>query len=487
MIKMDVNEFDFNSFFYSISLNFSHHGLNSKTLGKWINKLFHKNDAYNTPVVISPMRNNGNFDINHELNLSKERLMGNVLFDLVKRNESYLLGKYKVSKFIFSPKVLSGLPVFDFTEDFISNLKSSYLFEKQLGIKKLDDRIEYWDFAIGYLERKINKIERNYGHIIYENGDLFDNEDRLNRFLLEDKSHITKKVRQVLNFLKVTNKKSNRKFWQIPEGTVRIELSEEKLIKWLALFEVNLEELSPSDLIEIGLPGFFTIDFLLEDKKGNIIEFSKLSSGERQMILNTNSILYHIFNLESVHHNSIEEEGFNRVRYKNVNVLLDEVELYYHPEMQRKLVADLVSNLERVKSNKHNGIASINVCILTHSPFILSDIPSSNVLRLNDGGSPSEQSQSFGANIHELLTNSFFMDSTTGAFAEDKIREIVEFHYRVKLADDTELDILRKEYTQKMEYFNFIVENIGEDLIKGVLENHIEFIEENILYDDYKP
>ena len=71
------------------------------------------------------------------------------------------------------------------------------------------------------------------------------------------------------------------------------------------------------------------------------------------MILNTNSILYHLFNLESVHQNSfiLEEGGFNRVEYTNVNIILDEVELYYHPEMQRRLVANLVDNFERVKSN----------------------------------------------------------------------------------------------------------------------------------------
>ena len=485
---IDVNQFDFKNFFYSISLNFSHHGLNSKILGKWINKLFHKNDAYITPVVISPMRDEGNFDINHELNLSKERLMGNVLYDLIKKKESYLLGKYKISKFIFSPKVLSEFPVFDFTEDFISNLKSSYLFQEVLGIKKLDDRIEYWDFAIGYLERKISKIDRNYGHVIHESEDLLGGDERLNKFLLEDKSHITKKVRQVLNFLKITNRKENRAFWQIPEGTVRIELSEEKMLEWLNLFELELDKLSPSDLIEIGLPGFFTIDFLLEDKKENEIEFSRLSSGEQQMILNTNSILYHLFNLESVHQNSfiLEEGGFNRVEYTNVNIILDEVELYYHPEMQRRLVANLVDNFERVKSNKNNGIASINVCILTHSPFILSDIPASNVLRLEDGEIQSEQSQTFGANIHELLTNSFFMDSTTGAFAEVKIREIIEFHYKVKLANEIELKILKTEYSEKKEYFNFITNNVGEELIKGVLENHIEFIEDNLLNDAYQ-
>lgn len=481
-LSNDIKEFDLSDFFYSVSINYSHHSLNSEILGNWISKLFHKNDGYTTPLVINPMRSKGNFDINHELRLSKERLMSNLVFDLIQNKKTLLLNKYKVSKFVFSPKVLTAIPI-EFTEDFINDLKSDHIFKNILQITKLDDHIDYWDFAISYLERKISRIDDNYDFIIYEN-DSPTTKKQLDHFLINHKSHITKKIRQVINFLKITNKKENRGFWKYPGETARIELSKQRLLDWLDLFKLDLKELSPNELIEYALPGFFNIDFKLKDVQGHEIEFGELSSGEQQLILNSNSILYHLYNLQSVFEksNAIEELP-KRVKYENVNIILDEVELYYHPEMQRLLVQNLIDSLEKIKKFGDKGIKSINVCILSHSPFILSDIPVQNVLKLRNDEvliSVRDNDQTFGSNIHELLTNSFFMDSTTGAFAENKIREIVEFHYKVKSANEKDIGLLREEYFSKKQYFNFIAENIGEDLIKGVLENHIEFIEDNL-------
>jgi len=65
--------------FYTISVNYSHHSLNSLVIGEWINSLFHKNDGYRTPLVINPMRTKGNFDINREMSLVKYRLLSNLL------------------------------------------------------------------------------------------------------------------------------------------------------------------------------------------------------------------------------------------------------------------------------------------------------------------------------------------------------------------------------------------------------------------------
>lgn len=41
----------------------------------WLNGIFHKNDGYQVPLVLSPYRDKGNIDINVENELSKERLM----------------------------------------------------------------------------------------------------------------------------------------------------------------------------------------------------------------------------------------------------------------------------------------------------------------------------------------------------------------------------------------------------------------------------
>lgn len=61
-----INEQSFNSkeFFYTIAINYSHYALNSDYLGDWVKNIFHKNDGYQTPLVLNPFRKRGIIDIN---------------------------------------------------------------------------------------------------------------------------------------------------------------------------------------------------------------------------------------------------------------------------------------------------------------------------------------------------------------------------------------------------------------------------------------
>ena len=74
-------------FCYSIAVNYSHYALNSKNMGDWIRLLFHKNDGYQTPLVITPMRTDGNFDINNEMGFAKARLLSNVMLQWFRRSD----------------------------------------------------------------------------------------------------------------------------------------------------------------------------------------------------------------------------------------------------------------------------------------------------------------------------------------------------------------------------------------------------------------
>lgn len=72
------------SLFYSMVINYSLYAYNSAFLKEenlnkngisWIDGLFHKNDSYQTPIVINPMRTEGNIDINREEFLTRQRLI----------------------------------------------------------------------------------------------------------------------------------------------------------------------------------------------------------------------------------------------------------------------------------------------------------------------------------------------------------------------------------------------------------------------------
>lgn len=101
--------------------------------------------------------------------------------------------------------------------------------------------------------------------------------------------------------------------------------------------------------------------------------------------------------------------------------------VYAHPEMQRSYVKYILGSIEKLKLVKTTGI---NICFVTHSPFILSDIPESNILFLNEFGKPEPVFQilkTFGGNIHDLLAHSFFLkDGAIGAFAFDKINCVIK-------------------------------------------------------------
>lgn len=439
-LKSKVDSFNLKTFFYTISLNYSHHSLNSKNLGLWINKLFHKNDAYITPLVINPMRNEGNFNINDELKLSRERLASTLVYDLVRGDRNLLLNKYEVTKYIYVPKLMPE-------SDKMDELSKKMLFQKT-GNTFVNDDVPYRNLALTYLQRKIQKTHKNYNFLLPEDASF-------EEFILRHESHLTRKIIQTVNYLKVSSSKIHKKIWEQAGGSGIIELTPEQLKEYLSLFG-DMKNVSAEDIIKFALPAFFNIDFEFDHK----IKLSELSSGEQQAVFNINSILYHLYNIQSVHHEgNIGEAETNSIKpgrtaYRNVNIVLDEVELYYHPEMQRELVKNLMDAFENLKPN--GGIKGINVCILTHSPFILSDIPTVNVLALerstNGYSTPKEkQEESFAANISDLLEDKFFLEGTlVGEYAAQKIDLLIDRinNGTTRPEDDKLIELIGDPYLQ---------------------------------------
>jgi predicted ATP-binding protein involved in virulence len=85
--------------------------------------------------------------------------------------------------------------------------------------------------------------------------------------------------------------------------------------------------------------------------------------------------------------------------------MLDEVELYFHPDFQKRIVTELLAGISHLSIP---NIKSLNILFSTHSPFILSDIPKRHVLAIDDGHPLPAENETFGANIHDLLADSFY-------------------------------------------------------------------------------
>jgi hypothetical protein len=101
---------------------------------------------------------------------------------------------------------------------------------------------------------------------------------------------------------------------------------------------------------------------------------------------------------------------------------MEELELYFHPELQKNLILFLLDGIRQVQLT---DIKAINICLVTHSPFVLSDIQSSNILALDKTGSAKEGLCTFGANIHDLLKTSFLHDSVIGDYAQWLINRLI--------------------------------------------------------------
>lgn len=473
--KIDLNE----HFFYSTILNYSHHALNSNIIGYWINSLFHKNDGYKTPAVINPMREEGNFDINKEIDLSRSRLLVNSLINqLNDLNENVPISDkqfiesiqikrknnstYKKSVFL---KLDSSNSVFKISGHAVS-VKT---IEEILTTNVLNDIVEFGysgEFVeivqdlMNYLVNKVHRIQKNYSEyfdkvmsIGIEDADQIVDDRNTIKKLNEDYSHVSFKYHRSIYYLKKIVSGEFDDFIKNVAENKSCSLQD-------YLFQIGFvneqNEIIEDDIFQIFLrvpPPIFDVDFNISKStisKNDFCKITDLSSGEQQNIHTVNTFIYHLNNTYSVHRESVGK----RQKYQYFNAVFDEIELYFHPDYQRNFINDLIKNL---KNQKHliegEFIKGINLIFSTHSPFILSDIPEQNILKLgyqispqSDGGKKysiplQSKRQTFGANIHDLLANSFFLEkSYKGEFAQDYFKKLIKKINDINITNDTSID-----------------------------------------------
>ena len=433
----------------------------------WLNGIFHKNDGYQTPIVLAPFRNEGNIDINTENLLARERLLSLIIapnsefrtinghlnitgFKLNLKNKKYDI-KYLKQNIGFSRLQQKGYD--DFRESIIKYWSDCI----SIDLLQYRNR-KFYDEAIGYLVCKTLKISKtyrqynkfyrdHYGISFKINHDVLN--DLIKRLYL-DKSHITKKIRQILGYIvygiydDITNENSFINIAKIQTKDVFIQKSS---------FIYSIDDLVPPPIFDVNI-------CLRNNETGDDVQFETLSSGERQQVYSISSLLYHLSNINSVW---FDTNG-QRVVYDHLNVILEEIELYFHPELQRTYLKRLFDGIKQVDIP---NIKSLNICFVTHSPFVLSDIPARNILALKKDTRDTEKISlsTFGANIHEMLKNSFFLkNGSIGDYASWVITQIieslqnvadkkeiintgVELHDKIMLIDEPLVrDVLLKEY-----------------------------------------
>lgn len=204
-------------------------------------------------------------------------------------------------------------------------------------------------------------------------------------------------------------------------------------------FDVTIDRsLWPVLALIHDLSSFETSSFLDYDWYGG------LSTGEE-------SILLHSARLFAIK---------NKVKGRPIWLFIDEGDLYFHPERQKTYLRHL---LDVIKLLFGQTKSKVQVILTTHSPFIVSDLPKQNLIFMTRENHQCVvkrdklASNTFGANIHDLFNESFFIDGALiGDFAKSKIEEIIAW-------------LQKQDKMEGAEQIRMLINVVGEPIIKTKL------------------
>lgn len=325
---------------------------------------------------------------------------------------------FKLSSFMYLPNEIT-IKLCDFNEKFEKLISNNKLYPMN---RSESDSV--------YIKNMSNEINNQYEH-------FSSLEDKYDQFLilklLENNEethnfHLTKKEMQE----KLTAKKIEfvpkvdfKKYFKISERLGK------KLTK-----EVNALEEQEKEIYINKYSDFFEFDFIDEKNR----RYSDLSHGEKILFGQLLNIFY------------------NSKKSKNDSLLFlfDEPETAMHPQWQKNYINEVYNLVNKLNKNYHFILTS-------HSPFILSDLPKENVIFLKDGKQVDVDIDTFGANIHTLLSHGFFMQNgLMGEFAKEKINDVINY------LNDKNTIIKSDNEAQK------IVNIIGEPILKRQLQKMLD-------------
>ena len=374
-------------FFYTISTNYSLYAFNKEEYipdnlvekigdnainGEWLDGLFHKNDGYFTPIVITPYRNNGNIDIEKENRLAAQRVMALSL--LAKAQGHSFIERYEPSTITY---------YFDqgYKERTESNY-SSYIFSK------------YKNIDVALLIREFERIWEKILLTTYNDDIAEKSRDRYEMAL-----------------------------FYLAYKTVKICFTYEDYWKALKLNLLTKME-STNEVYQHITDGTF------RKVAGSVV--SKLMREINDSVKNRSHITLKI----SICLDYVE----------NICLIFDEVELYYHPDYQRRFLGMLFDAMKWCHIDT-NIIHSIQILMVTHSPFVLTDMLTQNTLYLKGGDIQNVKIQTFAANYYELLNKSFFFDkSAIGTVASNVVSKMIQRKNHGELIVNDDIDLVGDDF-----------------------------------------
>lgn len=343
------------------------------------------------------------------------------------------------------------------------NIELKYIIEYNAFLFLLNFSIDNEE----YLSKETIEFIENLGQKIKKPADVFNSLEEFNFLLKKNDEQNKEKIVYSVSSLFYCQyesilflKASKGRFIECSEQEVVIKVKLEEIGKIGELIN-KTKYVSLLTIEESYCSGFVDYNF---SNNNTGVSYINLSSGEKQVLKISAEFLYQLSCVEG--------------SSKAFILFADELEEHLHPAWQKDLLSIILKLIRGFVKNT-GYMHSIHLIATTHSPFLLSDIPNQNIVFLKEGKQVNafEKKNTFGANIHTLLSNSFFMSNgLMGEFAKNKIEEVISFIN----SDESKI----KSAEEAQEIINIIGEPVLKCEIQRMLDskklNKIEYIKKNI-------
>jgi energy-coupling factor transporter ATP-binding protein EcfA2 len=390
--------------------------------------------------------------------------------------------------------------------------------ERQNEIDGLEDIIlRYYDFEKYFVRQKENTAIRYYKIPIEEQKQIFFRlfflkifqillndgvafqHDYFRRFIynlelneLEDKELQKKLINLKNQVLAIIDLVEWQEFdFPIPDNYYgNPETKEGNIYKYLGSFEFLISDGQNKTIL---VEAITLMDEILKGRRMFSYEpLDELSSGQKHLLTLYSRFYWAKDKIKK------SEKKYLGIKGDTVILFIDEGEVALHPEWQRVFLNNILKYFHLLFENY-----KIQLILTTHSPFVLSDLPKDNVIFLDrdkNGNSIISnmeiKNNTFGANIHDLLAEKFFLqEGLIGNFAKDKIAITLNWlkikanelnssknNNSVNYNIDPDVEILKFDnINEEFKYHKQIIDLIGEPLVKSKLKNmFIEFAGEDV-------
>ena len=390
-------------------------------------------------------------------------------------------------------KFITNIPIFNDNHIVETNIENQ---EYKIILKTFKKLRENW-FNIMLQDKKTSCFEKNMlMNIAYDifnsfrsgisDKNIFDFYSVLNEYLRLKKTNLADDIIDMLSFL--NDKGIRLEKDQMYTNFIKkiINMKQQEILRYdddKAIIKLNNNSINEiNEFIRLywnTLSKPYCTFLWGADTKSQKSKVRYLSSGENAMLL----MYSRFYSIISEEFRKVEAK--QDIKDKSLLILMDEPELYLHPEWQRNLIYRLITFF-----NKYFSEYNVQLIISSNTPFLITDIPKENLILLNKEcdkngeyhiiAENKEFTETFGQNIHTLLAQ-YFMDFSIGEFAKQKISKII----KVLNSEDSSLDINIRTLEKEINI-------IGEPIIKNKLiemfdskfnkkpENQLEIIDRKI-------